>query len=215
MRGRVSGEWERGCVRDRRPVMWCPSYVGSCVSVHTRSAVFSLNSNIKTAQVSPSLPLRQLSAAHHKCTMDCTSNQCPDQGPVQTCFSINMYILVLTPLLLPSRPSFFLSLLLIQGQCFFFPSPAPPEASFCWSVESLHSVFKWSVKISILYFPESSFPSLSSSLCACPFLLHSSLPHLFTSVFMLLFSSSCPWSLFILLLLQPSTFTRACSLSLY
>lgn len=163
--------------------MLCPSYVGSCVSVHTRAAVFSLNSNIKTAQVSPSLPLRQLSASYHKCTMGCASNQCLDQGLLQTRFSINMYILVLTPVHLPHWPSFFL---LIQGQCFCFLFSLFSFYS-AWSLfllrcrEGLHGIFKWREKICIPYFPESLFPSLSNSLYACPFLFLS--PPFFSLIF--------------------------------
>lgn len=174
----MSSEWERGCVRDRSLVAHCPSYAGSCVSVHT--PVFSLNSNIKTAQVSPTLPLRQLSASHHKCTMDCASNQCLDQGPLQTRFSINMYILVLTPLHLPPRPSFFpsYSRTVLFFFFFLFASCCTWSQFFCWGVESLHSVFKWRGKICILYFPVLFFPPCPAA-CMLHFspLLRSSPPH--------------------------------------
>lgn len=177
MRGRVSNTWEKRWVRDRSPVMRCPSYVGSCVSVQTRTAVFSLNSNIKTAQVSLTLPLRQLSASHNKCTMDCTSNQCLDQGPLPTRFSINMYILLLTPLHLPPRPSFFL-FLFKDSVVVFFP-PAPPEASFCWGAVRAYTAFSneegrfaFSISPSVLFcLPVQQLVCLHF----CP-LLHSSSP---------------------------------------
>lgn len=147
--------------------------MGSCVSVHTRDTVFSLNSNIKTAQVSPSLPLRQLSTSHHKCIMGCTSNQCLDQGPLQTCFSIIMYILVLTPLHLASLPSFFL---LIQGQCFLFSSCSTWSQFFLRCRESFYCIFKWRGKICILFFPESPLflacPMLTSVCSLCPPIVH-------------------------------------------
>lgn len=83
--------------------------------------------------------------------------------------------------------------------CFFSPR-APPEASFCWGTESLHSVFKWSGKICILYFPESPLfppcpaactPALCSSppFCTAPF-VHLSLPA--SSLFPLPLVSSHP-----------------------
>lgn len=64
----------------------------------------------------------------------------------------------------------------------FFSSPAPPEASFCWGVESLHSVFKWSGKICILYFPESPlFPPCPAACMPALFLLSSIIHRLICS----------------------------------
>lgn len=213
MRGTASGERERGCVRDRRPVMRCPSKRGKlCICSHALRRLF-IKQQYKNSSGQPFSAAEAAFSITSQAYYGLQLKSMPRPRP-STDMLFHQYVyfgLDPTP---PAFRTLFFSFSSSYSRTVFFSSPAPPEASFCWSAESLHSIFKWSVKISILYFPESSFPSLSSSsLYACPFFLHSSLPHLFTSVFTLLLSSSCPWSLFILLLLQPSTFSRACSIS--
>lgn len=46
----------------------CPFYVGFSADGYAAAAFFSLNSDIKTVQVSPSLLLMQLLVLHHKYT---------------------------------------------------------------------------------------------------------------------------------------------------
>lgn len=184
-----------------------------CICSHC-TAIFSLNGNIKTARVSPIL-CRWGSFQHHKRNMECTSNQCLDQGLWGTRFSINMYILILTPVHQPSWPYFFSFLFKDSVWLFFlFSPPALPEAR-----ESLQSVFKGSAKICILYFPESPlFPPrpaayaytsppfftviLQSSCCFC-----SSLVNGFFSSRALFQSSTINWLFLLLILPFILTFT--------
>ena len=116
----------------------------------------------------------------------------PRPRPLKTRFSINMYILVLTPLHLPPRPSFFL---FIQGQHFllFFCSCSTWSQFLLRCTESLHGIFKWRGKICILSFPESTpFPPWPA---ACTLALSSSLPF-----FIMSFPTSIFWGISVLLL---------------
>lgn len=117
----------------------------------------------------------------------------PRPRPLKTRFSINMYILVLTPLHLPPRPSFFL---FIQGQhflLFFFFVPAPPEASFCWGVQRAYTAF--SNEEGRFAFSLSQSPPFPTWPAACTLALSSSLPF-----FIMSFPTSIFWGISVLLL---------------
>ena len=87
---------------------------------------------------------------------------------------------------------------------FFFSSPpAPPEVTFCSGAGSLHSVFQWSGRICIIYFPESSFLGLTSRFYVCPPPPPS--PPFFTASFVHLPAASLVLTLYFF---QPSTFNK-------
>ena len=114
----------------------------------------------------------------------------PRPRPLKTRFSISMYILVLTPLHLLPRPSFFL---FIQGQHFLlFFVPAPPEARFCWGLQRAYTAFSneegrfaFSLSQRVLF----SLSDQQPAHLHFPPLLHSSLCHSQPPVFLF---SSCP-----------------------
>lgn len=134
----MSNEW-RICKR------WKPGRALSvlrgklCICSHC-TAIFSLNGNIKTAQVNPIL-CRWGSFQHHKRNMDCTSNQCLDQGLWGTCFSINMYVLILTPVHLSSWPNFFPTYSRTVFCFFLFFLPALPEATFFAKLQRAYTAY--------------------------------------------------------------------------
>lgn len=113
--------------------MQCPPL---CWMLCIYSHQYPLNSNIKTAQVSPSLALRQLSTPHCTSTIGYASNQCLDQSPLaDTVFRQYVYF-SLDPS--PSAPQvcFFFSLPFIHGVIFLSPTvTSSPEAFFSWEPE--------------------------------------------------------------------------------
>jgi len=109
--------WEVDCKKWSQGIH-CPFDGGCCVAVHSAASFISLNSNIKTVQVSLSPPLRQLLASHHKCSTDYTSNQCLDQGP----FSDTIFHQYAYFGLDPTPPSSTAPLHLFRDSFFFFHS---------------------------------------------------------------------------------------------
>lgn len=118
--------------------------------------------------------------------MDHASNQCLDQGLLQPHFSINMYILVLTPLQLPPQPSFFSLYSRTVGFFFSFP-PAPPEAIFCWGAERAYAAF--SNEEGRFAFSSPLFP-LCPVACMPALFSSPSTVSVFSSIFLLFLSSS-------------------------
>lgn len=118
----------------------------------------------------------------------------PRPRPLKTRFSINMYILVLTPLHLPPRPSFFL---FIQGQhflLFFFLFLLHLKPVFAEVYRELTQHFQMKREDLHSLFPRVllSLPDQQPAHLHFPPLFHSSLCHsqpLFFEVFMF---SSCP-----------------------
>lgn len=120
--------------------MQCPPL---CWMLCIYSHQYPLNSNIKTAQVSPSLALRQLSTPHCTSTIGYASNQCLDQSPLaDTVFRQYVYF-GLDPSPSASPSLFFFSLPFIHGVIFLSPTvTSSPEAFFPEKLKELTQHFQ-------------------------------------------------------------------------
>lgn len=161
--------------------MQCPPL---CWMLCIYSHQYPLNSNIKTAQVSPSLALRQLSTPHCTSTIGYASNQCLDQSPLaDTVFRQYVYF-GLDPSPSASPSLFFFSLPFIHGAIFLSPTvTSSPEAFFSWEAERACIAFS-NEEEGFAFF----ISSLLFTCCPAPCVPALSLFHLLTN------SSSCTLS---------------------
>lgn len=174
VRGRVSNKWERGFVRDRSLAGRCPSYAGSCICSHPRRHLFIKQQYKNSAgqpysaaeaafsiisQVYYGLRLKSMPRPKAHCRHTFPSICIFWSWTHSTCLHDPLFF----PLFRDSVVVFFLFPLLLHLKPVFAEVQRELTKHFQMKREDLHSLFP----------RESSFPSLSSSLYACPFLLSS------------------------------------------